>query len=103
MDGKVVYGSLKEAADSLNSDAQKLDDPIDTYMNNASQIGESGSTAWGGTAAEQVVPVLSAIKADIVQLQEACSEFSTKVDASLSNYAQADAESVNEVTNIKSA
>ena len=103
MDGKVVYGSLKDAVDSLNADAQKLDDPIDTYMENASQIGESGSSAWGGTAAEQVVPVLTAIKADIVQLQEACSEFSANVDASLANYAEADAANINKVTDIKGA
>ena len=103
MDGNAVYGSLKEAVDSLNSDAQKLDDPIDTYMQNANQIGETGASAWGGTAAEQVVPVLNAIRADIVQLQEACSEFSEKVNASLVNYVDADAKSVNQVTDIKSA
>ena len=103
MNLNAVYGSLKEAVDALTADAQKLDDPIDTYMQNASQIGESGASAWGGTAAEQVVPVLTAIKADIVQLQEACSEFSANVDASLANYAEADATNVNQVTDIKSA
>ena len=101
MDGKVVYGSLKDAVDSLNSDAQKLDDPIDTYMQNANQIGETGANAWGGTAAEQVVPVLTAIKSDIVQLQDACNEFSTNVNASLANYAEADVTNVNQVTDIK--
>ena len=101
MDGKVVYGSLKDAVDALTADAQKLDDPIDTYLQNANKIGDTGADAWGGTAASQVVPVLQAIKADIVQLQEACTEFSNNVDVSLANYNQADQENINKVNDIK--
>lgn len=100
MDGNVTYASLKEAVDALNTDAQKLDDPIDRYMQQSGNIGEAGATAWGGTAAEAVVPTLMKIKDDIIKLQEACAEFSQKVDASLANYSSADVQNVNEVNNI---
>ena len=79
-----------------------LDDPIDTYMQQQNQIGESGATAWGGTAAEQIVPILDAIKADIVELQAACQEFSEKVSASLENYAAADVQGSQNIEGVKS-
>lgn len=100
MDGNVTYASLKEAVDSLNNDAQKLDDPIDRYMQQSGNIGEAGAAAWGGTAAEAVVPTLMKIKEDIVKLQEACAEFSSNVNASLANYAQADTQNINQVNDI---
>ena len=37
-------------------DEQKLDDPIDRFIENAKKIGESGSSAWGRSAAEEVSP-----------------------------------------------
>lgn len=101
MEGKVVYSSLKDAASSLNADAQKISGYIDDYMQSVNQIGKSGSSAWGGTAAEQAVPVLTDIKSDITQLQEACSEFSDNVNAALNNYEQTDAMNINKVTDIK--
>lgn len=100
MDGNVTYASLKEAVDALNSYAQKLDDPIDRYMEQSGKIGEQGSNAWGGTAAESVVPTLMKIKSDIEQLQRACSEFSNNVNQSLSTYEQADTQNVNKVNEV---
>ena len=90
MDGSVKYNSLKEAVDALNKYAQQLDDPIDQFLNESNQIGEDGAAAWGGTAAESVVPVLQKIKADIVQLQAASADFSENVNRSLQNYETAD-------------
>lgn len=101
MEGQVQYGSLKEAVDALVQAAQNLDDPIDNYMQQQNQIGESGANAWGGTAATKIAPVLAAIKADIVVLQEACNEFSRNVDASLANYAAADVQAEKTVTDVK--
>ena len=91
MDGSVRYNSLQEAVDALNNYAQQLDDPIDRFLQEANMIGEAGSEAWGGTAAESVKPVLDKIKADIVQLQAASAEFSENVNRSLQNYTEADA------------
>ncbi len=102
MDGQVRYGSLEEAVKALVNQANNLDDPIDTYMQQQNQIGESGATAWGGTAAEQIVPILDAIKADIVELQAACQEFSEKVSASLENYAAADVQGSQNIEGVKS-
>lgn len=101
MDGQVQYGSLAEAVEALVKQANDLDDPIDTYMQQQNQIGEHGASAWGGTAATEVVPVLNAIKADIVELQAACNEFSEKVNASLENYAAADVVAEKTVTDVK--
>ncbi len=92
MDGRVTYNSLKEAVDALVKYAQQLDDPIDKFLTESSQIGEDGASAWGGTAAESIVPVLQKIKADIVQLQDASAEFSENVNRSLQNYENADAQ-----------
>lgn len=100
MDGNVTYASLKEAVDALNNYAQQLDDPIDNYITQSRTIGQDGSSAWGGTAAESVVPTLLKIKGDIEKLQAACSEFSNNVNASLANYAEADAQNVNRVKEI---
>ena len=100
MDGNVRYESLKEAVDALNKYAQQLDDPIDQFLNESNQIGEAGSSAWGGTAAESVVPVLQKIKADIVQLQAASTEFSENVNKSLNNYASADAQNAQAINNV---
>lgn len=100
MDGKVVYQSLKEAANDLNNNAQKLDDPIDRFIENAKKIGESGSSAWGGSAAEEVSPVLYKLKEDIAMLQSACAEFSENVETSVMNYQEADASSIKTVQDI---
>lgn len=100
MDGQVRYNSLQEAVDALNKYAQQLDDPIDQFLNQSNQIGEAGSAAWGGTAAESVVPVLQKIKADIVQLQGASAEFSENVNRSLTNYENADAQNTAAVNNV---
>jgi uncharacterized protein YukE len=100
MDGRVTYNSLKEAVEALNKYAQQLDDPIDQFLNEANQIGEDGASAWGGTAAESVVPVLQKIKADIVQLQAASAEFSENVNKSLQNYADADAQNTTAVNDV---
>ena len=100
MDGRVTYNSLKEAVEALDKYAQQLDDPIDQFLNEANQIGEDGASAWGGTAAESVVPVLQKIKADIVQLQAASAEFSENVNKSLQNYADADAQNTNAVNDV---
>lgn len=102
MYGNVTYNSLEEAVAALNKYAQELDDPIDQFLNQASQIGEDGAAAWGGTAAESVVPVLQKIKGDIVLLQSYCAEFSENVRKSLTNYQAADdrnREAVNNVLN----
>ncbi len=101
MDGQVQYGSLQEAASALVNQANNLDDPIDRFMQQQNQIGETGSAAWGGTAASNVVPVLQAIKADIVELQAACQDFSEKVNKTLENYAAADVQAEKTVTDIK--
>ncbi len=100
MFGNVTYNSLDEAATALNKYAQELDDPIDQYLNQANQIGEDGASAWGGTAAESVVPVLQKIKADIVQLQAASAEFSENVKRSLTNYQDTDARNQQAVNNV---
>jgi len=100
MDGKVVYQSLKEAANDLNNNAQKLDDPIDRFIENAKKIGESGSSAWGGSAAEEVSPVLYKLKEDIGTLQSACAEFSENVETSVMNYQEADTNSIKTVQDI---
>jgi len=100
MDGRVTYNSLKEAVEALNRYAQQLDDPIDQFLNESNQIGEDGASAWGGTAAESVVPVLQKIKADIVQLQAASAEFSENVNKSLTNYENADAQNTAAVNNV---
>jgi len=100
MDGSVRYNSLKEAVDALNRYAQQLDDPIDQFLNESNQIGEAGASAWGGTAAESVVPILQKIKADIVQLQAAANEFSENVNRSLSNYEAADAQNAQAINNV---
>ncbi|MBQ4030649.1 MAG: WXG100 family type VII secretion target [Bacilli bacterium] len=100
MDGQVRYNSLQEAVDALNKYAQQLDDPIDQFLNQSNQIGEDGAAAWGGTAAESVVPVLQKIKADIVQLQGASAEFSENVNRSLTNYENADAQNTAAVNNV---
>ena len=100
MDGQVRYNSLQEAVEALNRYAQQLDDPIDQFLNQSNQIGEAGASAWGGTAAESVVPVLQKIKADIVQLQAASAEFSENVNKSLTNYQAADANNAAAVNNV---
>ena len=100
MDGQVRYNSLQEAVEALNRYAQQLDDPIDQFLNQSNQIGEAGASAWGGTAAESVVPVLQKIKADIVQLQAASAEFSENVNKSLTNYRAADANNAAAVNNV---
>jgi uncharacterized protein YukE len=100
MDGRVTFNSLKEAVEALNKYAQQLDDPIDQFLNEASTIGEDGASAWGGTAAESVVPVLQKIKADIVQLQAASAEFSENVNKSLQNYQAADAQNTAAVNDV---
>lgn len=100
MDGKVKYNSLREAAEALVTLSGNLDDPIDNYMTNSQKIGEDGAAAWGGDSAEDIVPVLSKIKDDIVTLQSACSEFSRNVSAALERYEQADASSENDVNGV---
>ena len=100
MDGQVRYNSLQEAVEALNKYAQQLDDPVDQFLNQSNQIGEDGASAWGGTAAESVVPVLQKIKADIVQLQGASAEFSENVNRSLTNYERADAQNAAAVNNV---
>ena len=102
MEGQAVYGSLKEAVDKLVNYSNSLDDPIDTYMRNSGHIGETGDV-WGGTAAGKAAPVLAAIKADIVQLQNACREFSEKVDATLASYQQSDIATTNAIDDVKQA
>lgn len=101
MDGKVQYASLEEAIRALVNQAQGLDDPIDNYMKQQSQIGEPGAAAWGGTAAERVIPVLSAIKYDIIELQNACNEFAEDAGVSLENYQTADVQAEQTVTEVK--
>ena len=100
MFGNVTYNSLEEAVAALNKYAQELDDPIDQFLTQAQQIGEDGASAWGGTAAESVVPVLQKIKADIVLLQSYCSEFSENVRRSLTNYQAADDKNRQAVNNV---
>ena len=100
MDGQVRYNSLQEAVEALNKYAQQLDDPVDQFLNQSNQIGEDEASAWGGTAAESVVPVLQKIKADIVQLQGASAEFSENVNRSLTNYENADAQNTAAVNNV---
>ena len=90
MDGRLVYQSLQEAVAALVDYANKLDDPIDLYMKQLSQLGEDGASAWGGTAATSVMPILNAIKADIVELQEASKDFSDKVNVASKLYTTAD-------------
>lgn len=92
MDGNVKYASLKEAAEDLVTKANSLDDPIDRFIEESQKVGEDGSSAWGGTAAEKVVPILNKIKEDIVTLQAACDEFSKDATTSLNSYQQADAQ-----------
>lgn len=99
--GGATYNSLSEAVDDLNRHAQNLDDPIDNFLKESQMIGENGE-AWGGTAAESVVGVLQKIKADIVALQAACSEFSTNVHRSLQNYTEADAKNTAAVEDVVS-
>ncbi len=100
MDGNVKYDSLKDAAEALVTKAKNLSEPIDNYMNQSQKIGETGSEAWGGSAAEQIVPVLTRIKEDIVVLQSACEEFSKNVSISLQTYQQADAANQNKVNEV---
>ena len=99
MDGNVKYASLKEAVDSLNTYAKNLSTPIDNYIRQTSQIGEDGA-AWGGTVAIDTLPVLEKIKADIVQLQAACDEFSNNVMASLVSYSEADAANMKKIQDV---
>ena len=101
MDGKVVYASLQEATQALVNDANRLDDPIDLYVQQQNQIGETGAPAWGGTAASEVMPVITAIKADIVELQAACNDFSEKVNTASINYGVADANAEKTITDVK--
>lgn len=103
MEGQIQYNSLDEAIIALNQQAQNLDDPIDTYMRQQSQIGEAGSAAWGGTAAIRVIPVLSAIKLDIINLQTACKEFADNAGVTLENTLRADAEGIKNVEGVKNA
>ncbi|MBR2678057.1 MAG: hypothetical protein IKE63_01420 [Bacilli bacterium] len=101
MDGRLVYNSLEEAVEALVDESKRLDDPIDNYMQQQNQIGDDGSAAWGGTAATRIVPVLAAIKADIVELQEACSDFSSKVKIAATVYAGADVVAQTAVETVK--
>lgn len=101
MDGRLVYQSLQEAVAALVDYANKLDDPIDLYMKQQSQLGEDGASAWGGTAASNVMPVLNAIKADIVELQAASKDFSDKVNVASTVYAGADVTAQKTVESVK--
>ena len=100
MDGKVVYQSLKEAANDLNNNAKKIDELIDGFIKNEKKIGESGSSAWGGSAAETVSPVLYKLRNDIAMLQSLTYEFSENIENSVANYQEADANSINVVKDI---
>ena len=101
MDGQVQYASLEDAINALNRQAQNLDDPIDNYMRQQSQIGEPGAAAWGGTTAYKIIPILSAIKGDIMELQAACRDFAEKTGVSLENYQAADVQAEQTITEVK--
>ena len=100
MNGSVTYNSLEEAIRALNKYAQDLDDPIDQFVTQAGQVGEAGSSAWGGNAAEQARLVLDKIKLDIQNIQNASAEFAENANVSLTNYQEADAASTSEVNDI---
>ena len=101
MDGRLVYQSLQEAVEALVNYANQLDDPIDAYMQQQNQVGEDGASAWGGTAATNVVPVLAAIKADIVELQAASKDFSDRVNVASATYVGADVTAQKTIESVK--
>ena len=95
--------------DEQKIDYNKVKEPIDItkirWSNwsiywKCKKIGESGSSAWGGSAAEEVSPVLYKLKEDIAMLQSACAEFSENVETSVMNYQEADASSIKTVQDI---
>lgn len=94
------YGSLKDAVDDLAASTRRLDDPIDKYMKAQGTIGEGG-TAWSGSAAEQVGPVLSAIKQDILELQALTNDYSQKVNQAVLNYTASDEKGQKNISNLK--
>ena len=94
------YGSLKDAVDDLAQNTRRLDDPLDNYRKAQGTIGEGG-TAWSGSAAAQVEPVLDAIKADILELQALTEDYSKKVNQAVLNYTASDEKGQKNISDIK--
>lgn len=97
---KVEFGTLEEAVENLNNNAKKLYDPIENYLKQSGKMGEDGAIAWGGDAAERAMPVINSIKNDIVQLQNACQEFSENIHLTQSNFTKADATAENSISDL---
>lgn len=98
MDGKVKYASLEEAVRGLLTTVDSLDDPIQSYTQQSSTIGEEGNV-WNGTAAEQAKPILDKLQSDIIRLQAICKDFAEKLNISLDNYQKADNNAVSNMYN----
>lgn len=94
------YESLKSAVDDLSKNTRRLDDPIDNYRQAQGTIG-AGGTAWSGTAAEEVEPVLELILGDIKELQELTKDYSKKVYSAILSYTASDEKGQKNIKDIK--
>ena len=94
----VTYESLEQAVTDLLKEVENLDDPINKYEQNSSQIGEGGA-AWSGTAADQAKPILNKLKADIISLQNTTRAFAKELGITKEEYETADANVVSNMYN----
>ncbi len=94
---KIDYNKVKEPIDIMTSVATSFQA---TISNLDKIIGNLPNSAWEGSAAEEVSPVLYKLKEDIAMLQSACAEFSENVETSVMNYQEADASSIKTVQDI---
>ena len=94
---KIDYNKVKEPIDIMTSVATSFQA---TISNLDKIIGNLPNSAWEGSTAEEVSPVLYKLKEDIAMLQNACAEFSENVETSVMNYQEADASSIKTVQDI---
>lgn len=102
MSTTAVYGSLEEAVRALNTYADELEGPTQTFLTGVqNRIGAVGEAdAWAGTAAEQVVQTLETLHNDLVALKQASITFANNVGVSLQGYEQQDEEAQAAVNNV---
>lgn len=94
---KIDYNKVKEPIDIMTSVTTSFQN---TISNLERIIGKLPNSAWEGSAAEEISPVLYKLKNDIAMLQSATNEFSENVENSVVNYQEADANSINVVKDI---
>ena len=95
MKGKII---VIEGTDCSGKETQSK--KLEEYLKQSGKMGEDGAIAWGGDAAERAMPVINSIKNDIVQLQNACQEFSENIHLTQSNFTKADATAENSISDL---